>query len=92
MAVSLAHLQLRFPPVSQFLERFRTVLSRRRVFDLDAEIVGMPRIDQAVAFLALLELRRSGEVSLEQAGSFAPIRVRRLEERRPEWTGIARSA
>jgi len=46
----------------------------------------------AVAFLALLELRRSGEVSLEQAGSFAPIRVRRLEERRPEWTGIARSA
>jgi len=92
-AVSLAHLQLRFPPVSQFLERFRAVLRRRRVFDLDAEVEGMPRIDQAVAFLALLELRRAGEVSLEQAASFAPIRVRRLaEERRAEWTGIARSA
>src|SRR5207249_3541759 len=92
-AVSLAHLQLRFPPVSQFLERFRAVLRRRRVFDLDAEVEGMPRIDQAVAFLALLELRRSGEVWLEQASSFAPIRVRRLaEERRVEWTGIARSA
>ncbi len=92
-AVSLAHLQLRFPPVSQFLERFRAVLRRRRVFDLDAEVEGMPRIDQAVAFLALLELRRAGEVSLEQASSFAPIRVRRVaEERRAEWTGIARSA
>jgi chromatin segregation and condensation protein Rec8/ScpA/Scc1 (kleisin family) len=88
---------LRFPPVSQFLDRFRAVLRRRRVFDLDAEVVGMSRVEQAVAFLALLELRRAGEVSLEQAASFAPIRVRReaearVEERRPEWTGIARSA
>ena len=92
-AVSLAHMGLRFPPVSQFLERFRAVLQRRRVFDLDAEVEGMSRIEQAVAFLALLELRRAGEASLEQAAPFAPIRVRRLaEERRPEWTGIARSA
>ena len=93
-AVSLAHLELRFPPVGQFLERFRAVLSRRRVFDLDAEVEGMSRIEQAVAFLALLELRRGGEVALEQAAPFAPIRVRRAaassEERRQEWT--ARSA
>jgi segregation and condensation protein A len=93
-AVSLAHLELRFPPVAQFLERFRAVLSRRRVFDLDAEVEGMSRIEQAVAFLALLELRRGGEVALEQAAPFAPIRVRRAaassEERRQEWT--ARSA
>jgi segregation and condensation protein A len=91
-AVSLAHLELRFPPVSQFLERFRAVLRRRRVFDLDAELQGMPRIEQAVAFLALLELRRSGEVGLEQAAPFAPIRVRRPanDERRESW--IARSA
>jgi segregation and condensation protein A len=92
-AVSLAHLELRFPPVSQFLERFRSVLRRRRVFDLDAEVAGMSRVEQAVAFLALLELRRSEEVSLEQAAPFAPIRVHRAEkERRAEWTGIARSA
>jgi segregation and condensation protein A len=92
-SVSLAHLELRFPPVSQFLERFRVLLSRRRVFDLDAEVEGMSRIEQAVAFLALLELRRSGEVALEQAAPFAPIRVSRAEavvERRDEW--IARSA
>jgi segregation and condensation protein A len=90
--VSLAHLELRFPPVAQFLERFRAVLGRRRVFDLDAEVEGMSRIEQAVAFLALLELRRGGEVALEQAAPFAPIRVRRAasEERRQEWT--ARSA
>ena len=93
-SVSLAHLELRFPPVAQFLQRFRAVLSRRRVFDLDAEVEGMSRIEQAVAFLALLELRRGGEVALEQAAPVAPIRVRRAalasEERRPEWT--ARSA
>jgi segregation and condensation protein A len=92
-AVSLAHLELRFPPVSQFLERFRSVLRRRRVFDLDEEVAGMSRVEQAIAFLALLELRRSEEVSLEQAAPFAPIRVRRAtDERRVEWTGIARSA
>jgi segregation and condensation protein A len=92
-SVSLAHLELRFPPVSQFLERFRAVLKRRRRFDLDAEVEGLSRIEQAVAFLALLELRRSGEVALEQAAPFAPIRVSQADpadERKEEW--IARSA
>jgi segregation and condensation protein A len=73
--VSLAHLELRFPPVSQFLQRFRAVLGRRRRFDFDHEVGSLSRIEQAVAFLALLELRRTGEVSLEQAAPFAPIRV-----------------
>jgi segregation and condensation protein A len=92
-SVSLAHLELRFPPVSQFLDRFRAVLRRRRRFDLDAEVEGLSRIEQAVAFLALLELRRADEVLLEQAAPFAPIRVQRaeaVEERSQEW--IARSA
>jgi segregation and condensation protein A len=93
-ALSLSHLELRFPPMSLFVERFRAVLRRRRVFDLDAELEGMSRIEQAVAFLALLELRRSEEVSLEQAAPFAAIRVRRgsVEEGGVEWTEIARSA
>src|SRR5438034_2337095 len=52
--VSLGHMGLRFPPVSQFLERFRAVLRRRRRFDFDAEVAGLDRIDVAVAFLALL--------------------------------------
>jgi segregation and condensation protein A len=91
--VSLAHLELRFPPVSQFLERFRAVLGRRQRFDFDQEVAELTRIEQAVAFLALLELRRSGEVSLEQAAPFAPIRVARSTETREEvaaWS--ARSA
>ena len=42
--VSLAHMALRFPPVAQFLERFRAVLRTRRRFDFDAEVgVTLPR-------------------------------------------------
>ena len=89
-AVSLAHLELRFPPVEQFLERFRGLLRRRRVFDFDAEVVGLSRVEQAVAFLALLELRKAGEVAIAQAAPFAAIRVSRSEEARLGWS--ARSA
>ena len=95
--VSLAHMALRFPPVSQFLERFRAVLRRRSRFDFDTEVEGLSRVEQAVAFMALLELRKRGEIALAQAAPFAPIRVARAgqetvveEERTTAWT--ARSA
>ncbi len=89
--VSLSHMALRFPPVSQFLERFRAVLRKRRRFDFDTEVGSLSRVDQAVAFLALLELRKAGEISLEQAAPFSPIRVSRPDvERGAEW--IVRSA
>jgi segregation and condensation protein A len=89
--ISLGHMALRFPPVSQFLERFRAVLQRRRVFDFDREVEGLSRVEQAVALLALLELRKSGEIDLSQARSFAPIRVSRADDERiSEWK--ARSA
>src|SRR5256886_11910635 len=39
-SLSLGHMALRFPPVSQFLERFRAVLRRRRRFDFESEVVG----------------------------------------------------
>jgi segregation and condensation protein A len=89
-ALSLAHMELRLPPVSLFLERFRAVLRRRRRFDFDGEVGGMSRVEQAIAFLALLELRRTGEVALSQAAPFAPIRVARAAEGRELWS--ARSA
>jgi segregation and condensation protein A len=76
-SVSLGHMQLRFPPVSQFLARFRAILRRRQRFDFESEVQGMSRAEQAVAFLALLELGKVGEIGLEQAAPFAPIRVRR---------------
>jgi segregation and condensation protein A len=79
-AVSLAHMELRFPPVSQFVERFRALLSRRTVFDFGAEVERLSRGEQAVAFLALLELRRADEISISQAAPFAPIRVARVEQ------------
>ena len=78
--VSLAHMALRFPPVTQFLERFRSVLRRRSRFDFDREVAELSRVEQAVAFLALLELRRSGEIVIDQAAPFAPIRVARSGE------------
>ncbi|MFN0155599.1 MAG: segregation and condensation protein A [Gaiella sp.] len=91
--VSLSHMALRFPPVQQFLERFRSVLRSRRLFDFDSEVKGLSRVEQAVAFLALLELRKEGEVALGQAAPFAPIRVSRLEhERILQWTETVRSA
>jgi segregation and condensation protein A len=92
--VSLAHLELRFPPVEQFLHRFRSLLSRRTRFDFDTEVEGMTRVEQAVAFLALLELRKAGEIDLSQAAPFAPIRVQRNEAAKPERSDqwIVRSA
>jgi segregation and condensation protein A len=93
-AVSLDHLELRLPPVEQFLGRFRALLARRTRFDFDTEVHDLSRIEQAVAFLALLELRRARDVELSQAAPFAPIRVQRNTqpgtERRERWT--ARSA
>ena len=77
--VSLSHMALRFPPVSQFLERFRALLRRRSRFDFETEVEELTRLEQASAFLALLELRRAGELAIEQAAPFAPIRVSRLE-------------
>jgi segregation and condensation protein A len=92
-SVSLAHMALRFPPVDEFLGRFRAVLARRRRFDFDTEVQGLSRAEAAVAFLALLELRKAGEIELDQASPFAPIRVARpdrRDEEEKEW--IARSA
>jgi segregation and condensation protein A len=80
--VSLGHMGLRFPPVAQFLERFRALLRRRRRFDFDAEVAGLDRVEVAVAFLALLELRKTGEIALDQAAPFAPIRVSRTDSER----------
>jgi segregation and condensation protein A len=90
-APSTAHMALRFPPVSQFLDRWRTLLRRRTRFDFDTEVEGLSRVEVAVAFLAVLELRKQNEVAIAQAAPFAPIRISRADaERSPAWT--ARSA
>lgn len=74
-APSLTHLALRFPPLERFLERFRALVRGRRQFLFDDEVDGLARVEVAVAFLALLELGKAGEVSLRQEEPFAPIAV-----------------
>jgi len=89
--VSLSHMALRFPPVSQFVERFRSLLARRSRVDFDEVADGLSRIEVAVAFLALLDLRRANEIVIDQAAPFAPIRISRPDvERTDSW--IAHSA
>jgi segregation and condensation protein A len=86
-APSTAHMALRFPPVAQFLERWRALLRRRTRFDFDQEVVGLSRVEIAVAFLALLELRKQNEIAISQAAPFAPIRISRSEDERSlSWT------
>jgi segregation and condensation protein A len=83
---STAHMGLRFPPVAQFVERWRALLRRRSRFDFDQEVAGLSRVEVAVAFLALLELRKQEEIALTQAAPFAPIRISRADaERSLSW-------
>jgi segregation and condensation protein A len=79
---STAHMGLSFPPVERFLERWRSLLRRRSLADFDQEVVGLSRVEVAVAFLAVLELRKRNELALAQAAPFAPIRISRPEAER----------
>jgi segregation and condensation protein A len=72
---SLGHLVLSYPPVSRFLDRFRTLLSSRGRFAFDREVDRLARVEQIVAFLALLELGKRDEARIAQAGPFEPITV-----------------
>ena len=81
-APSTAHMALAFPPVAQFLERWRALLRRRSLLDFEREVIGLTRAEVAVAFLALLELRKQNELALAQAAPFAPIRISRSERER----------
>jgi segregation and condensation protein A len=84
---STAHMALHFLPVAQFLERWRALLRRRTLIDFEQEVAGLSRAEIAVAFLALLELRKQNELVLAQAAPFAPIRISRPEaERSLAWT------
>ena len=84
---SLSHMALRFPPTSQFLDRWRSLLRRRTRFDFDQEVEGLSRVEVAVAFLALLELRKQNEIAIAQSGPFAPIRISRAHaERGLSWS------
>jgi segregation and condensation protein A len=72
---SLGHLVLAYPPLSRFVERFRSLLRTRGRFAFDREVDRLVRVEQIVAFLALLELGKRSEARIAQAGPFEPITV-----------------
>jgi segregation and condensation protein A len=72
---SLRHLVLSYPPLSRFVERFRSLLRSRGRFAFDSEVDRLSRVEQIVAFLALLELGKRDEARIAQAGPFEPITV-----------------
>ena len=78
---------LRFPPVTQFLERWRSLLGAAAASTSTRRSAGLSRVEIAVAFLALLELRKQDEIAIAQAAPFAPIRISRADaERSLSWT------
>jgi segregation and condensation protein A len=72
---SLGHLVLSYPPLSRFVERFRSLLRSHGRFAFDREVDRLSRVEQIVAFLALLELGKRDEARIGQAGPFEPITV-----------------
>ena len=77
---------LRFPPVASSSTAGASLLRRRARFDFDQEVEGLTRVEVAVAFLALLELRKQDEIAIAQAAPFAPIRISRADaERSLSW-------
>jgi segregation and condensation protein A len=75
--IDLSVVRRRLVPVSHFLDEFRRLLTQRRAFGFDEAVAGLDRLAQAAAFLAVLELYKSGEVVPEQPDVFAPIVVTR---------------
>lgn len=78
--VDVRHLVGTHASVHEMTIKFMDVLRERRAFTFDEVIDGMSRLDQAVAFVATLELCRHGRVEIEQADPFGPIHVRVREE------------
>lgn len=77
--VDVRHLVGRHASVHEMTGRLLGVLRQKRKFSLDEAVEGLTRLDQAVAFVAALELCKAGHVMLEQEDRFGPITVARRE-------------
>ena len=75
--IDVSHLPERLLPVRGFLDRFRRLLDERGTFTFDDAIGGLDRMGVAVAFWALLDLYKRGEVRMVQAEPFSAIRIAR---------------
>jgi segregation and condensation protein A len=77
--VDVRHLVGRHASVHEMTGRLLGVLRQRRKFSLDEAVEGLTRLDQAVAFVAALELCKNGHVELSQDERFGPITVTQRE-------------
>ena len=77
--VDVRHLVGRHASVQEMTGRLLTALRQKREFSLDEAVDGLSRLDQAVAFVAALELCKNGHVELRQDERFGPITVARRE-------------
>ncbi|MCW2950402.1 MAG: chromosome segregation and condensation protein ScpA [Thermoleophilia bacterium] len=73
--VDIRHLVGRHASVSEMTTRLLGALRRKLTFSLDDAVEGLSRLDQAVAFVAALELCKNGHVELRQDARFGPIVV-----------------
>ena len=73
--VDVRHLVGRHASVSEMTSRLLTALRQKRTFSLEDAVEGLSRLDQAVAFVAALELCKNGHVELRQDARFGPIVV-----------------
>lgn len=88
--VDIRHLVGRHASVPEMTGRLLTALRQRRSFHFEDAIQGLTRLDQAVAFIAALELCKNGHVDLQQESRFGPIVVSRREaaSNEPVETGV----
>jgi chromatin segregation and condensation protein Rec8/ScpA/Scc1 (kleisin family) len=77
--VDVRHLVGRHASVGEMTARLLGRLRDRRVVNFDEAVEGLNRLDQAVAFIAALELCKNGRVELRQDDRFGPITVSRCE-------------
>jgi segregation and condensation protein A len=76
--VDVRHLVGRHASVGEMASRLLTLLAARRNCTFDEVIGECSRLDQAVAFVAMLELCRSGRLNLEQEEPFGTINIERV--------------
>ena len=89
--IDISSVRRRLVPVSEFLSRFRALLDERRGFAFEEVVEGLDRLSQAAAFLAVLELYKSGEADPVQDELFGPIRVARGSAGRRPAAGAERA-
>lgn len=73
--VDVRHLVGKHASVHDMTQRLLGILGTRGHFTLDEAVEGCSRLDQAVAFVAALELCKNGQVELRQSEPFGAIVV-----------------